>query len=285
MGPLIAPHGISATEEDTDTAFREGDAGLSAWVKIDRSEDEDSQVEIDIAVILEKLTTAPEESGVRGAGTIVDWGLNFGIVELPMTAAEIGSAPVETVTVYFDDAGWIVAYLSKDKPAVSLWRHQLVDDETTDDPKANERLETNLLVIAINEVVLANDSESSEMNHSDVNYFDWRYPECDAFVLFTGVADGGESDPISFVIPRTIKAIRSSAAVVIAEQTDGGGTASAGIAVDGATAAEASAAAPLAAATFTLNRDPESTSLHRVVVRSAADNSAAGAIMLLYQRP
>ena len=202
-----------------------------------------------------------------------------------MAAAEIASPPVETVTVYFDDAGWIVAYLSKDKPAVALWKHQLVEGETADDPKASERLEKNLLVMAIGEVIVANDPEAGNVNHSEINYYDWQYPECDAFALFTGVANGGESDPISFVIPRTIKAIQSSAAVVITEQTDDGGTVSASVAVDGKTVAEADAGVPLAAANFTLNRDPESTSLHRVVVRSAADNGAAGAIMLLYQKP
>ena len=59
--PLIAPPGVTATEEDPDTAFREADAGLSAWVRIDTPEGDGSQVALDIAEILEKLTTGPEE--------------------------------------------------------------------------------------------------------------------------------------------------------------------------------------------------------------------------------
>ena len=87
--PLTAPAGFAATEENPETAFRESEAGISAYYRVPTQEGADGQsgsVRLDVNVITNKLTNAPDDSDeVRtGAGKEVDIGLNFGIIELPM---------------------------------------------------------------------------------------------------------------------------------------------------------------------------------------------------------
>ena len=292
---LAAPAGFTAADEDTNTAFREGEAGFSAYYRVPAKSGTDEQsgsARLAVSGITDKLTNEPDESDqvLAGAGSSVDIGLNFGILELPMFAAAIPSSPTENVTAYFDDQGWVVAYLPKDRPAAAIWKHGSADGATPDDPKAKEDLEKNLLVLAINEVLKANDANAAGVSHSEVAYYDWENEDCDAFALFSVAASGGESEPVKFVIPRTITEIQASAAVVISEQAQGGGSTTASIDVDGNTVAEANAEQLRNSAEFELDREVDEngkpkTSLHRVVVDVSADNVAAGVVMLVYDKP
>lgn len=285
---LVAPAGFAAADEDSDTAFREGDAGFSAWVRIAASEQGDDEPRLNIETIVSELTSAPEESEIRRAGTVDGddgLGLNFAIVELPMYAAVISPAPVENITVYFDDQGWVVAYLPKDRPAAAIWKHKSVPDAT-----GNEELENNLLVLAINEVLKANDANAAGVSHSDVAYYDWDNEACDAFALFSAVASAGASDQVKFVIPRTITEIQASAAVVIAELAQGGDSVTASVTVDGKTVTSANGNELRNAAEFQLDREVDEngkpkTSLHEALVDVSADNVAAGVVMLVYDKP
>ena len=283
--PLSAPSGVVAAEPDPETAFREEDAGISAYLRVSAQPGGGSQTRLNVKSIVDVLTSLPDDASIRGAGKLVDWGANFGIVELPMTAAVISPAPVENVTVYFDDQGWIVTYLPHDRPAAALWKHGSADGGTVDDAKADEDLERNLLVIAINEVMTAHDPGAADVNPSEVTYYDWTCPQCDAFVLFSGVSSSGTPDEIKFVVPYTISLVRASAAVVMTEQIDIGDSVTANVAVAGKVIATANADKPLNSASFNLARDVDSTSLHRVVIDSPPDNVSVGAILLVYDRP
>lgn len=282
---LSPPSGFAGADPDPDTAFREEDAGISAFLRVGAQPGGSSQPRLDINTIADALTSASQSTGIRNVGRLVDLGLNFGIVELPMQAAVISPYPTENVTVYFDDEGWIVAYLPHDRPAAALWKHGSADGESANDPKADQHLDRNLLVLAINEVMVAQDPSSGELKSSDVTYYDWTCPDCDALALFTGVSRGGTSDEIKFVVPHTISLVQPSAAVVIIEPIDTGDSVTANVAVDGEVVVSANADRPLNVADFNLRRDVESTSLHRVVVNGPSDNVSVGAIMLLYDRP
>lgn len=291
---LVAPAGFAAADEDSDTAFREGEAGFSAYYRVPApsgTDEQDGSARLAVSGITDKLTNEPDETDeVRaGVGSSVDIGLNFGIVELPMFAAWVSPAPTESVTVYFDDQGWVVAYLPKGRPAAAIWKHGSAEGATTDDPKADEDLEKNLLVLAINEVLKAGDVNTVE--HADVAYYDWANENCDAFVLFSAATkDGVKSEPVKFVVPYTITEIQASAAVVIAEQTEEGGSTTASMDVDGETVVAADAEQLRGIAEFQLDRETDEngkpkTSLHQVVVDVSADNDSTGVVMLVYDKP
>ena len=290
LQPLAPPLGFTAARANSDTAFREEDAGFSAYYRVSAPAGTDGQsgsARLDVSRITDKLTDEPDESDkVRaGAGSSVDIGFNFGIIRLPMHAAFVSPRPVENVTVYFDDQGWIVAYLPTGKPAAAIWKYKSVGDTT-----GNAELANNLLVLAINEVLKANDASAAQVGHSSVAYYDWENENCDAFALFSAVNIGGESSPVKFVIPHTIREIQASAAVVISSPLVGGDTAKwAKVRVD---EGEVKVKAPnlLAVSSVVLAREYDEdnalkTSLHQMTVEVSEGESAAGVVMLLYDKP
>ena len=283
--PLSPPSGFTAADSNDDTAFPEEKAGISAYFRLKAPEQGSSEPRLNVTTVIDGLKSAPEESAIRGAGTVDDWGLNFGVVHLPMYAAVIPEAPVEKVTVYFDDQGWVVAYLPKDRPAAAIWKHGSAEGASVDDPEANADLGRNLVVLALNEVLKANNPNANEVGHSEVAYYDWANEDCDALALFSATARGGKSDPVKFVVPRTITEIQASAAVVITEQVGQGGSAVASVSVDGEIAVSTRDGSQREAGTVQLNRNSDETSLHIVIVDVGADNAAAGAVMLVYDKP
>ena len=281
--PLTPPAGFTAAEDDKDMAFREDDAGFSAYYRVlapAGADEQSGSARLDISGITDKLTNEPDASDTirAGAGNPVDIGLNFGIIELPMYAAVIPSAPIENVTVYFDDQGWIVAYLPKGTPAAAIWKYHPQDDKTD-----AEELENNLLVLAINEVLKADGAAA--ISPDDVNYYDWQYKNCNAYALFSALAkEGGKSHTVKFVVPRTITEIGASAAVVMTEPIDQGGYNFASIIID-ENRVPANTDYPRNAAGFKLARDTNETSLHEMTVYVSEDNKAAGVVMLVYAKP
>ena len=308
---LTAPVGfaVSASQDNSETAFREDEAGFSAYHRF--TDAQGDPIALNVYGITDKLLKKPDESNsIRASkqGKYVDVGLNFGIVTLPMVAVVGVSGPIQDVTVYYDDQGWIAAYLACEppadeqaeptcEPAAAIWKHDTTDGKTTE-----QELGNNLLVLAINEVIRAHNQDLAvgdpsrlpEVSHdgddngdNKVKYSDWQNPDCDAFVLFSVRSDGGASDTVNFVIPHTIKTkdIAASAAALITTQQAKGADAIATTMVDDAMLAFALADEMLHVAHFTLIREDGKTSLHRMSVAVGEGESAAGAVMLLYKRP
>ena len=220
----------------------------------------------------------------------MDSGANFGIVELPMVVARsLGSiAPPRWVTVYYDDRGWVVAYLPADAPAAGIWRYDPQDTGNTQGDKTND-LDQNLLLIAINEVLAAAKQDVPKIVDADqdtVGYYHWQYPDYNAFVLFGHEDDGKTSDPIRFVVPPTIENILASASVLItSKETDDQPTATAELMVDDSAVVSVRQPDRLAVAGFALERTDDASRLYEVTVSVTPNTNAAGAVMLVYTRP
>ena len=273
--PLVAP-----SPDDPNTAFPEDEAGFSAYYRVD--DQDDTKPRLNVVNVTSALLDKPDESNTAraGPGQQKELGANFAIVELPMFAA-VGGHPVDPrkITVYYDDRGWVVAYLPKDEPTAAIWRHD------TADPGLNH----NLLVLAINEVL--NAAELTSVTHDGVGYYHWQYPNCNAFLLFSNAASGGESSPVNFVIPPNIANVRASAAVLITSRySKGGDPVSASVALGGETVVTADATTLLDVEKFDIKRptdenDDHQTSLHKMSVTVSGTDTAAGVVMLLYDKP
>ncbi len=279
---LTAPLPLaSLSQDDSNKAFSEDEAGFSAYHRVDGQGD--TEPRLDIPKITGTLLSKPGENNqARSApGEEVDIGANFAIIDLPMHAAVLGSGgalPSRNVTVYYDDRGWIVAYLAKDTPAAAIWRY---DGDAT-------KFDRNLLVLAINEVLIA--AELSTVS-TPQGYYDWQNKDCNAFILFSNQSDEGESDPVNFVIPPKIGEIHASAAVLITSRYDtDGAPVSASVNVDGEQIASANATALLDVKPFSLKRTEAEdggyeTSLHKMLVSVDKGDTATGVVMLLYKKP
>ena len=292
---------VSAQEED-ETAFREDEAGFSAYYRVpERTSSDDISSELprlNVAAITETLVDDPEDiNGARaGSGSPRYLGSNFGIVVLPMHPAVGVGRLVEprNITVYYDDRGWVVAYLPAGEPAAAIWRYDVIGSNSPDSSEVTEHLEQNLLVLAINEVLnagTAHNPELSTITHNDVGYYDWDNVECNAFLLFNNVAEAGTSQPVNFVIPPAIADVQASAAVLITSRYSiGGDPVSASVALDRETVVTADETTLLRVAEFVIDRPTDEksdhqTSLHKMSVTVSGNDTATGVVMLLYNKP
>ena len=294
---LAKPNDLVAASTDADaTAFREEDAGFSAHYRVPHHVDSTAQSEglprLNVEEITRALLEKPDESSaIRiDPGSHVDSGANFGIVALPMHAATRSNTVLETrqVTVYYDDRGWIVAYLPADDPAAGIWKYDPMGQPAND-------LQQNLLFLAINEVLdtaeeVMHGIDIARANHDSVGYYHWQHPKLNAFVLFSHESSGGTSEPVRFVVPPTIQDIRASAAVLDTTPVTpavNGASLNVSPNVDGEPpAVTVNKPHRMAVSRFDLNRpDPTATTLYEVTVTAGAGGTAAGAVMLLYTKP
>ena len=256
----------------------------------------DTPPRLSVSEIYDTLLDTPDESNrVRSKpGTGVVLGANFGIITIPMFASRDVPGANTDITLYFDDQGWIVAYLPANAPASQIWCHHCADDEPQTDPKANAHLDNNLLLLAIDEVLAINAALAADhpdataapnAPRAEIGYYHWQHQACNAFLLFGNVAADGQSDPIRFVIPKSIGDVHASAAALLTSHPVAGAAATARVTVDETEAATANSETPLAAAQFKLNRDKSKTSLHRMSVAADPGKSAAGIVMLVYTKP
>ena len=305
---LAEPDDLVATSQGDDaTAFREEEAGFSAHHRVDdhfeNDGPDDLRPRLDVEKITDTLLEDPDQSNANRnkPARHVDSGGNFGIVELPMhaTTNRESAVPPRLVTVYYDDRGWVVAYLPAGEPAAGIWKYDPQETGNTPGETVND-LEQNLLVLAINEVLDAAEEhvcgiadatredvcEIADADHKTVGYYHWQHPEHNALVLFGHESNGGTSDPVRFVVPPTIESILPSAALLIVDGgTDDQPTVTAELMVDGGAVVSVQQPDRLAVSEFTLERTSDASRLYEVTVTVDDDATAAGAVMLVYTKP
>ena len=281
---------LTTSRSDDSTAFREEDAGFSAHHRVpdhfEGNGPDDLRPRLDVFDITQALLEEPDPTNVNrlDAGRHVDSGGNFGIVELPMVVApSVGSvAPPRQVTVYYDDRGWVVAYLSAKDPAAGIWRYDPLKQQAND-------LEQSLLVLAINEVLVVARQDVPEIvdaDHATVGYYHWQHPEHNAFLLFGHESSGGTSDPVRFVVPPAIESILPSASVLITSPPPPDQTSvTAELMVDDGAVVSVQQPDRLAVSGFTLERTSDASRLYEVTVAVDDGATAAGAVMLVYTKP
>ena len=282
---------VAAAQSDATTAFREEEAGFSAFYRAPAPTETDTSSEpaprLNVRAITVKLLspTTSADTVRAGAGSIVALGDNYGIVSIPMfrttDVAEV-HVPSTLVNVYYDNRGWIVAYLPVGEPAALIWRHDALygDNKNT---TTSQGLEENLLILAINETLTASDPSLAVVTHESAGYYDWENPDCNAFMVFSDSTDGGVSGGVDFVVPSTIKTVLSSAAALITTPLEDGGEVSAAVMIDG----EPATSAPhddeaIASSHFALNRSGDIATRHRMSVNATPGKSAVGVVVLLY---
>ena len=282
---------VAAANRD-DTGFPEEDAGFSAYYQVpvatDSTGNATTSPRLDVVATALALETPPAaEDQVRGgAGTILDLGSNFGIVTLPMRSALDQPLPPTNVNVYFDDQGWVVAYLPAGHPAAAIWRYSSAHAANDNEYDSSADLANNLLVLAINATLTAANASPEAITYAMVSYFDWEHPNCDAYVLFSNSATGTDSRPVGFLVPSTIKELHASGAVLMTSHPEGGSAVSAELMVDGQAIATVSSGGPaLAVASFNLVRSEGVVSQHQMSVDVDQGAAAAGVLLLLYDKP
>ena len=292
---------VAAAQSDATTAFREEEAGFSAFYRVPAPTETDTSAEpaprLNVRAITATLLspTTSADTVRAGAGSIVALGDNYGIVSIPMFRTTEVHVPSTSVNVYYDDRGWIVAYLPVGEPAALIWRHDASYGAAGQKSTVAQGLKDNLLILAINEALTASDPSLAPVTHESAGYYDWENPDCNAFMVFSDATNGDVSSDsptgevpggVVFVVPSTIQNLLSSAAVLITTPLEEGGDVSAAVLIDGepATSAPHNGAA-IASSHFELNHSGGIATRHRMSIDATPGKSAVGVVVLLYQKP
>ncbi len=290
------PYG--SNRNDGEAGFPQENAGISAYYRIPAAQIDGTSGStanrLNVQAVATALTSplADEELLRAAPAEVVNLGLNFGIITIPMLqGASVASTPPPTeVRVYFDDQGWIIAYLPANTPPAAIWRYSSAEPAANGD-NANSDLDDNFLSRAIELVVSAAAAEAdfnTDAYAGPSGYYDWQNPQCDAYVLFSNSVGKQSPHPVRFIIPERIEHIRASAAVLTIDHIEGGSADVSQLYVDDVAVVSASRdpeQTPHSAANFTLARADGPVSHHTMTVTASAGVEAAGVVMLMYDKP
>ena len=197
----------------SDPAFPSETAGFSAYYRM----------ETDGTFSLEKGTVddhifGPLPGGATtvrlGPASLLEIGDNYTIASL--TLENVDELP-SSVNLYYDDEGWIVAYLPSGTPSSEVWQAREVDFE---DPEITDISNTTLLD-AIN-VVVVDALEGTAIQHDDedLGYYHWQHADADNFLMMA-ISRGMQGEyPVQFSVPTTLTIAEVAGTLWISQGTN-----------------------------------------------------------------
>lgn len=201
--------------QDSEQAFPSDEAGFSTYYQVPggvlNREGKDT---------VDNYIFGPVQSGSvswRAApATISEMGDNYTVAEMPLLNIDNISS---TANIYYDDQGWVIAFLPRDAPSSQVWQARTEDTENpelTDDDLGNT-----LLLDAINVVVAeALGGEAITPDSPGLGYYHFKYPAADSFLMMAAARGDQGEYPISFTVPDTLTVKEVSATMWITEDAN-----------------------------------------------------------------
>ncbi len=183
--------------QESEKAFPSDSAGFSAYYRLE----EDGSYSLNKGTVDDHIFSPvePGDTTLRTApATLVEVGANYTVATL--TLENIDSL-VSTVNLYYDDEGWIVAYLPSGAASALIWQAKDIDAENPD----VEDIGDTILLQAINIVVKeALDKTAIEGDDSDLGHYHWQYPDADNFLMMAVTRQDQGDYPVQFAVPESL---------------------------------------------------------------------------------
>ena len=177
--------------QQTGQAFPASQAGFSAYFRV---QDETGGFGLDKIAVDQALFSDSGPTIFRaGIGTLIESGGNYGIGGIPIFNID---GLVTQVNLYYDEEGWIVAYLSSGQESSRVWQ---AVELSTENPALVDISRTTLLD-AINEVVTQALNHPA-VSHDQLGYYHWEHPSATRFLMFATARGTIGSDVMSFAVP------------------------------------------------------------------------------------
>ena len=176
-------------------AFPEAEAGFSAYYR--RGAPGSYGLDKDRVDGLLFGPVAPGAATRRaGPAILTAMGANYTVASLPLQNID---GLVSPVNLYYDDQGWVVAYLPRGAASAQIWQAAELDGEN---PVLTDASLSHTLLDAIN-VVLAEALGGAAVVLSDpgLSYHHWRYDGIESFLLLAAALGEKGSHPVSFSVP------------------------------------------------------------------------------------
>ena len=266
--------------QNSNLAFPSDQAGFSAYYRVATSTWSRTQKDtIDNYI----FGPVPDEIDPHreNPATIKEMGDNYTVAALPLL--NINGIP-STVNLYYDDQGWVVAYLPKDAPSSQVWQAREVDE---DNPRIEDAdLGKTLLLDAIN-VALEEALEGTKIASDDakLGYYHFKYPTADNFLMMAAAKKEQGEYPISFTVPATLTVKEVSVTLWIT-QLEGEVAPCAKVSLDDADLIAEKCAKGIYHASPSLTTFNAKTAHALKLTQSTSNHGAAGALlMVVYDKP
>ena len=267
--------------QNANLAFPSDQAGFSAYYRVATSTLGRMQKDT-----IDNYIFGPVPAGVisrrNTAATIKDMGDNYTVADMHLL--NINGIP-STVNLYYDDQGWVVAYLPKDAPSSQIWQAREVDEN--DPEMTGADLGNTLLLDAIN-VALEEALEGTKIMPDDakLGYYHFKYPNADNFLMMASARGDEGQSPISFTVPATLMVKEVSVTLWIT-QPAGEVAPCAKVALDDADLIAEKCAKGIYHASPNLTTfNAKTAHAMKLMNRSTSDEGAAGALlMVVYDKP
>ena len=201
--------------QGTDLAFPSDDAGFSAYYRMGSIGD----YSLDKATVDDHIFGQVESNAITvrtAPATLVDIGDNYTISTLSLTNID---SIASTVNLYYDDEGWIVAYLPSGTSSSQIWQAR---EENPENPEITDISNTTLLD-TIN-VVVDDALGETAIEHYDTSlgYYHWQHTDADNFLMMAVSRQIQGEYPVQFSVPSTLTVAEVSATmwVSLASNTD-----------------------------------------------------------------
>ena len=259
-------------------AFPAEDAGFSAYYRVgtpgNYGLDKDTVDNYIFKPVGSGLTTLK-----AGPAVLTAMGDNYTVATLPLVNID----QIQTdVNLYYDDQGWVVAYLPKDAPASQIWQAR---EEDVEDPELTDISNTTLLD-AINVVIAEGLNQTAiTADDTDLGYYHWHHTDYSSFLMMA-VTRGTQGEyPVSFAIPESLKVAEVSATMWISQDVNTTAPC-ATLTLDKADLIPQKCVKGFYHSTAKLNDFKDSTAHNFKLVQSRSDAGASGALlMLVYSAP
>ena len=219
---LELPAAAGVALQQAGQAFPAADAGFSAYYRVS----DNGSYGLDKAAVDAEIFS-PVNSGDLayrdGLATMIAAGGNYTVASLPIINIDYVSETdklITTVHVYYDDQGWIVAYLPANTPSAQIWQARTLDAEN---PSLSDVSHT-VLLDAINIIYVdgLNNNTPLTATADGLGYYHWRHPDAANFLLLALARgeEGGASYPVSFAVPADFELAEVSAAMWISRDVN-----------------------------------------------------------------
>jgi hypothetical protein len=176
--------------QQNGSAFPEADAGFSAYYRVpDAGGSGLNKQAIDQSLLDQPRPFSPR----TGPAELLDMGGNYTLAGVPIRNID---GLVTPVNLYYDDQGWLVAYLPRGSGGARAWQ---AVDLNTDRPVLTDISRTTLQD-AINEVLEAA-LNLPPLGPNDLGYYHWEHPLATHFLMLATARGTQGSDYVSFAVP------------------------------------------------------------------------------------
>ena len=278
--PMMLTRAARQALQESEKAFPSDDAGFSAYYRVGESGSYSLTKKTVDDHIFSPLDTSDGTAPLRTApATLVEVGQNYTVATLTLLNID---ALESTVNLYYDDQGWIVAYLSKDVASALVLQAYGIDEEN---PKIeDDDIGNTILLDAIN-VVVKKALKKTAISSSDekLGYYHWQFPSADNFLMMMISRADPTEYAVQFAVPSSITLSEISASMWVSQ--DNHPTAPcAKVTLDDSDLIEQKCAKGIYNGKATLTASEETKTYNWKLIQSSQDGGGSGSLMvIIYQ--